>query len=222
MKNLSSIVNYEVLLFDIHSKRNPLNKTNALKEFLHYIKFNGNTGPISFSYASGSETIHPHKSIKENFILDAVSSSVIKNKEDNFREKMKVLRNQKINTLIESLEPIERNCSQYDTESIATISIVKAMLSESDFLFLVNPDEVKTPEVLNLIKECLRFEVETNGRRIFIMSSYPEKWLDLTTSIVQKNKYFQFTKKENAMCTLKKKETIIHSIQNFALYKKAS
>jgi hypothetical protein len=222
MRNLYSIPDYEVLLFDINSRKNPLTLVNPLKEFIQYIKFNGWNGPISFSYASGVETILPQKSIKENFMLDAISSSLIRNKEDNFREKMKELKNKKINTLINYLDPIDRYCTQYDKESIFIISIVKAMLSNSEFLFLVNPDEVRSPKAFNLIKESIRYEVEQNGKKVFIISQFPEKWLDLSTGIVERNSSFQFTKKENFMCKLKAKETVIHPIERFSLYKKIS
>jgi len=79
MTAISKISPKQIYLFEDQQDRA---NQNSLKEFIYYLRFNGKKGIIDFSYASSVESIHPALSIKENFILDAVPTSLIKNKDD--------------------------------------------------------------------------------------------------------------------------------------------
>ncbi len=206
---------HQVYLFDLKDQ------PNSLKEFLYFLKSKGVRGVIDFSLSTGRDTIHPNISLKDNFILDSVPTSLIKNKEDNLRLRLSELKNKKINQLIELVEPIETSALAYDDELTAVASIIKSLLSESKYLFLVNPEKSIRHEYFEIIKEALLFEVKENNRSVFITSTCNEKWLDLATNIVTKNNNFQFDVAYNNLNTLVTQDPIDTS-SAFQLVKKAS
>lgn len=217
-------------------------KQNSLKEFIYFLRFNGVKGIIDFSYAAAQETIHPTLSIKDNFILDSVPTSLIKNKEDNLNERISKLNNKLLIELINKLGAIDRKADQLTKEEQKLSSIVKALLSSSEYVFLEMPESGLGPFTLKKLKECLLFEVETNERTIFIHAKNNNSWLDITSEIVtkQKNGKYQHSKnpllinhqknqknqnsdiKDTNINNVHKLPTPNESTYNFTLFKKVS
>lgn len=161
-------------------------KQNSLKEFIYFLRFFGSKGVIDFSYASAFESTHPKLSIKDNFILDSVPTSLIKNKEDNLKERINKLNNKVLIDLINDLESIDRKTSQLNLEEQKLCSIVKSLLSSSEYIFLESPDLGLSQKTLKKIKKSLLFEVEHNNRIVFIHAKNNNSWLDIATNIVTK------------------------------------
>jgi hypothetical protein len=220
MTNLRKIIYQEVYLFD--DSINEKKFKNSLKEFIYYIRFTGIKGVIDFAYSSNMDTIHPSLSIKDNFILDSVPTSLIKNKEDNFRYRLKEIENKPLVNLITTLEPIERKASELDLEQIKLASILKSLLAQTDYVFLECPDENLSIENLNKIKECLEYEVKINNRKVFIKPYNNDAWIDLATDIVTKNQKQEYVKSQNLLSQLFETKVDVKPNYNFTLAKKAS
>lgn len=199
---------------------------NSLKEFIYFLRFNGIKGIIDFSYAASNETIHPSLSIKDNFILDSVPTSLIKNKEDNLKERIKKLNNKLLIELIDRLGKIDRKVCQLTKEEQKLCSIVKALLSSSEFIFLEKPEQGLGPYILKKLKKCLMFEVENNKRIIFIHASNNNSWLDIATEIVTKQSSGEYQYAKNPLINrteqLKEFPREIKPTYNFTLLKKVS
>ncbi len=65
-------------------------------------------GRIDFSLAGNLESLHANLSIKENYILDSVPTSLIKDKDDNFSITARNLKNQHLKDLIETTSCLNR------------------------------------------------------------------------------------------------------------------
>lgn len=221
--------NFNILLFDSSTKSY---QQNSLKEFIYYLKFLGKKGIIDFSYASANESIHPELSIKENFILDSVPTSLIKDKEDNLNQTISELENQYLIQLIEKLNCINRKTKELSICEKKLCSIVKSMLSNSEYIFLEAPEQYLDSEILKLIKKCLLYEVEHNKRIVFIKPNSRISWLDIATDIVSKDENNCYVKKQNPLnvkqspvLKLEKKvveKPIKQNVYSFTLMKKAS
>lgn len=198
------------------------NFKNSLKEFIYYLRYTGIKGVIDFSFSSNSDTIHPKLSIKDNFILDSVPKSLIKNKEDNFRFRLTELSNSVLAELIENLEPIERTISELNCEEIKLASIIKSLLSHSEYLFLEYPDQYLSTKNLKLIKEALKYEVNTNNRKVFLKPFNNDAWIDIATDIITKNEKKEYIKSQNPLSSLNNKEESFKPTFNFTLHNKAS
>lgn len=220
---------FQIYLFDTESSGY---QQNSLKEFIYYLKFMGKRGIIDFSYAAASESIHPGLSIKENFILDSVPTSLIKDKEDNLNQTISDLSNKHLIELIEDLNCINRKANELTKEEKKLSSIVKTLLSKSDYIFLEAPEKDLPYEILLKVKKCLLYEVEHHKRCVFIKANTQHSWLDIATDIVSKDKYNQFIKKKNPLnvkqspvIKIEKKipeKVISKNIYSFTLMKKAS
>ena len=186
------VINKKIYLFELKANK------NDLKEFIYFLKFKGSTGVIDFTYSGGLHSFHKDTTLKDNFIIDSVPKSLIKNKDDNFRARIKKLKNKSINNLISYLEPIERPIFKFSDEELLLASIVKSLLSESQYIFLSFPEMGLSHNIVEQIKKSIDFEATHNNRSIFINSKHTLKWLELSTIFVKKDSDGSFleTKKE--------------------------
>lgn len=220
MTIVRKIIYQQIFLFDDSFQEKKF--SNSLKEFIYYLRYTGTKGVIDFSYASDADSIHPKLSIKDNFILDSVPTSLIIDKEDNLRLRLSELSNQVLATLIEQLEPIERVANELTTEEVKMASILKSLLSNSEYIFLEYPDRSLSANSLSLIKECILFEVKNNNRKVFIRPYNNDVWIDMATDIVTKNQQQEYKKAPNVLSQLHEKKKEFKPTFNFHLTNKAS
>lgn len=220
MRNIKSIAPKQIFLFDDSYTENRFN--NSLKEFIYYLRFNNIKGVIDFTYASHSDSIHPQLSIKDNFLLDSVPTSLIKEKEDNLQYNIDMLDNEVLVELIASLQPLDRISQELTREEIKVASIVKALLAKTRYIFLEEPDSDLSLSMLKKVKECLKHEVIDNGRVVFLKAGNNDAWLDIATDIITRNKSREYEKNANMLCEIaRNKEKDSQSIYSFSFSKKA-
>ncbi|MEX0798370.1 MAG: hypothetical protein WD025_02950, partial [Bacteriovoracaceae bacterium] len=128
----------EIFLFD--GLNTGVFQRNILKEFIYYLKFTGKKGMINFSFSGNEESFHPRLTIKENYILDSVPTSLIKDKEDNFQMTAQNLGNEHLKQLIKETECVNRVVKDLSPEEKKLVGIVKALLSQSEYVFMDRPD----------------------------------------------------------------------------------
>lgn len=174
-----------IYVFDTHSK--PFQASNCLKEFLYYLKYSGVTGVIDFSYSNSTDSLHHHLSIKENLILDSVPTSLIKNNELNLVELIQQSENTALLRLIETLSDLDKKVSALDIKTLKVTSLVKAILSKSEYLFLVDPQQYLDTKSSKLVKQCLLYEAEHSHRKIFLGNCISDYWLDISNHVISKD-----------------------------------
>lgn len=221
MTNLRKISNRQIYLFDDANRKQKFN--NSLKEFIYYLRYNKAKGVIDFTYSSHSDSIHPQLSLKDNFLLDSVPTSLIKEKEDNLNHNIEMLNNETLVELIEFLKPLERIAQDLTHEEIKVASIVKSLLAKSQYIFLEEPDRDLSLELLNKVKRCLTYEVVENSRAVFLKAHNNDSWLDVATDIITRNTNKEYEKSGNLLCELNQRseQTKIHENVVYLPLKKA-
>ncbi|MCO4755836.1 MAG: hypothetical protein KC478_15250, partial [Bacteriovoracaceae bacterium] len=192
MTELKILHSPEIYLFET-KQVNPFS-TNVLKDFIYYLKYTGKKGLINFSFSGNLESAHSNLSIKENYILDAVPTSLIKDKEDNFQMTSDNLENIHLKELIKATDCINRLVKDLSCVEKKLVGIVKALLSESEYVFMDAPDKYIDNELLSTVKAALEYESTHNQRTVLISPYKKEKWLDVATHWVIKdsdNKYIK-------------------------------
>ena len=212
----------EILIFDATCPERA--RLNVLKEFISYLKFSGMRSKIDFSFSGHEESAHAALTIKENYMLDSVPTSLIKDREDNFQTTAENLANEHLKKLIEATQCVDRLMSELSVEDKKLVSIVKALLSQSEYLFMDKPDMYLSAELLEKVKLALLFEAKENNRKILIRPAQREKWLDLATHIVAKDDLNRFNSAPNPLCETQH-DRVKHipraSVYQFELIKKA-
>lgn len=220
MNNIKSIAPNQIFLFDDSFTGNRFN--NSLKEFIYYLRFNKIKGVIDFTYAAHSDSIHPQLSIKDNFLLDSVPTSLIKEKEDNLQHNIDMLNNETLVELIGSLQPLDRISKELSQEEVKLASIVKALLAKTKYIFLEKPDMDLSLEMINKVKECLKHEVIENNRVVFLKAGNNDAWLDIATDIVTRNENKEYQKNPNMLCEIATRRSVEKETSySFGLLKKA-
>lgn len=185
-----------ICFFDLKSS---LVHKNALKEFIYFLRYQGKSGVIDFSFANSNGSVLPNLSLKDNFILDAISTSLIKNQDANLRQKIESLSNTYLSELIDSLYPLERMVSELKKSEIKLTAFAKSLLSSSEYIFLCNPDEGHDLQTIELMKNAISHEVKFSNRTIFISSPNKEIWLDIVTDIIHKDSKHQYIVSDNIL-----------------------
>lgn len=220
MRNIRSITRKEIFLFDDNNKNHHFN--NSLKEFIYYLRFNNIKGVIDFTYSSHSDSIHPQLSIKDNFLLDSIPTSLIKEKEDNLKHNIELLNNETLVELIKFLYPLDRISQDLTREEIKIASVVKALMAHTKYIFLEKPDKDLSLEMLNKVKDCLKHEVINNNRIVFLKADNNDSWLDIATDIISRNESKEYEKFSNRLCEINNQNTTEFTpTYNFSFSKKA-
>ena len=198
MGTITKLIPYEIVLFAGDEAQAPF-VANPLKDFLYYLKFFGKKGMINFSFAAAEESFHPNLSVKDNYILDSSHISVIQEKEKHFFSTAESLLNQHLKQLVSCTECLERLAKDLSKEEKKLVGIVKAILSQSDYIFLERPELFMPSQWLKVVKDALTHEARENGRTVFIQAENQEAWLDVATHIARRNERGEYVKLANRL-----------------------
>jgi hypothetical protein len=196
--------------------------SNPLKDFIYYLKSHGAKGVIDFSYSDKIDSLHPKLTIKENLILDAIPKSFIRDNLNNFDEIINALENKHLKILIELMGDLDTPVELITKQNIKIASLVKSLLSEHEYLFLVNPDEFQSISIIQIIKDSISFEVENNYKTVLIKSVKKELWFDVATHFITKSKDHSYNKTKNPLLKIGKISSTYTPTYDFKLLKKVS
>lgn len=161
-------------------------KTNPLKDYLYFLKFNGARGVIDFSYSNACDTLHTSLTIKENFALEAIPLSLIKDTENNLNEFLKEQKNPHLHELIDYLGCMNKTIKELTSDKVKLVTLIKALLSGSEYVFLKEPESQFDGKILNALKRSISHEAITNSRKFFITPVNVENWVDISTHFIKK------------------------------------
>lgn len=171
-----------IYLFDYTNK----SSINPLKEFINFLKGYQGKKSIDFCYSCEKDSLHQNLNIKDNFILDAVPKSLIRDGEDNLKQYIKSLKNPYLKELVTNLGDLSPLVSKLNKDQLKMTSIIKALLSQSEYIFLLEPDQNMPESLLALVKRAMQFEVYQGHRKIIIKSENHHVWLDISGHIISK------------------------------------
>lgn len=195
---------------------------NTLKEFLYFLKFIGHNR-IDFSYSAATNALHQNLSIKENYILDAIPKSLIKDNENNVQDFLGKLDNPFLKELIAELGDLTKAVSSLSSSELKLASFTKTILSSSQFILFEAPEKGLIKSELNLVKKCIEFEAIEKSRIVLIKSSQQILWPEIITHIVSKDENQNFLSSKNPLFeTQKKTKTISDQKVRSLVVKKAS
>src|SRR5690554_7965836 len=123
----------QILLFSTEGQ------SNSLKEFICYLKCSRREQRFNFAFSGDRESLHQGLSIKENYLLDSVPSSLIISRDDNFALTTANLANPYLKDMIMATERIDRAIESLSPCEAKLVSIAKALLAKSEYIFLERP-----------------------------------------------------------------------------------
>lgn len=171
----------KILLFDFLRQDN---SPNALKIFMQFVKIYEQKD-YTFVYANHLDSLHPKMTIKENLLLDSLPSSIMKKTNLTISEFIYDLQNIHIKDLIAKLSNLNQNVGQLTDKEIKIVSLIKAIIAQTDFLFINKPDEFLDTEELEIVKKAVAFESHQNQRTIFISPHQNFLWPDIVNYIIK-------------------------------------
>jgi ABC-type sugar transport system ATPase subunit len=216
MTTLRRISYQNICLFDDTDRQS----SNPLKDFIFYLKSTGITGLIDFAYSNYLDSLHPKISIKDNLILDAIPKSLIKDNLNNFKQVVSEVKNPYLQNLIHGIGDINTNIKDASPETIKLTSLVKALLSEHEYIFLVNPNEYLSDKYIKVVKSCIKYEVENNLKTVFIKADVKELWCDISTHFITRDKDHFYNKSKNPLHNKTQIKTQYEPTYDFTLIKK--
>lgn len=196
MDNLTLLKRSDIILFD----PTPKNKyQNNLKNLIYFLKTKGHQGTIDFSHSDGVNSLHPNLSIKENFILDSIPTSLIRDNEKNLYEFLNQITNPYLKTLIEHVGDLDKEVAKLEKPLIGLTAFIKVLISPSENLFLIKPEDEQCHKSINLMKKAINFECQNKSRNFYIHSQKEEVWIDLISKIVFRDSLGQYVETINQL-----------------------
>jgi ABC-type multidrug transport system ATPase subunit len=176
----------DILLFN-NVKSSDFEEPNGLKKFTNLIKFTTKKKTFKFSFSNGSGSLHKNITIRENLDLEAIPTSISLNDKLQTKEIIANISNPHLQKMISRICPLERLPAQLNPEEFKLASLVKGILSQTDYLFLDSPDRSLSATNLELVKKCLQYEAN-NRQRIIIISPINEShWIDIANKVITKS-----------------------------------
>jgi ABC-type lipoprotein export system ATPase subunit len=191
MANINSLNNTEIYLVDQTNSGN----SNNLKLFTNIVKYFQKKRNVDFSYANGPSTLHHQITMRENLDLDALPTSISLNDKLKTKEIISSISNIHLKKLITRICPLERYPSQLTDEELKLTSIVKAILSKTQFILLDLPEKHLSQSNINLLKKCLLFETGKRDRTVLMTTENENHWIDIINKVIKQTvqKKFQVT-----------------------------
>jgi len=154
-------------------------------------------------------------------MLDSIPASLIRNDESNLNEFLNTIKNPYLVDLVEKLGLLSQKVSTLSPEKIKLTSIIKSLISASEYVILIKPEDYQTSKTINTLIKCIEFETKHNLKNIFIAPKNFDIWLATTTCIISKcQKTHQYIETKNP---LNESNQSFKPTYNFSLsYKKAS
>lgn len=169
----------------------------AINEFLAYLKYCRVMGPYKFSFVGPGENLIPDLTLKQNIMIDYTNASLSEDKEIHFKSKLKERPNIYLEALYHKILNINDIPANATKEELKLVGLIKALISESPFIFLENPELDLAEDTFKLFQDALKIQIELSGQNVFIQTYQIEKWSNLVDKVVSRNKDYSFNTKDH-------------------------
>jgi ABC-type thiamine transport system ATPase subunit len=172
-------------------------QTNSLKLYLNILKQNKIDFNMKFSHCNAMTTLHRDITLRENFDLESLPSSITVRAVDETIKILSKIKNPHLKKMLSRITPLERRPGQLNHEEFILSSLCKSILKDSPYLFIDYPEDKLTHTNLKLVKDCLRYECQERGRTIMIGTNNIDNWLDISQGIISRTPDCKFNYLEN-------------------------
>lgn len=173
-------------IFLWQNKELPVGPQCQLKYFLNFVKFLDLKRWTDFAYVPEESDLLPNLTLKENLFLEAIPPSLSLSKEFQLREFLQKTGNEYLLQIFKMISHPDYYPSQVDLHEKKLICLLRALLKESEFLFLEEPSLhlKENAEEISLIKLALSHESKKRNRVVIISMKKWEVWADLITKVI--------------------------------------
>ncbi len=178
---ISALTSPCFLLFDSKAS----NRFCILNEYIKLLKCSKLSTPLNFSFISEESSLIDNISINENILLQVPQNSDSISSED-FESLMARQKNKFIAKLLELIPNLHWIPEHLNEEGKKVISIVNAILKNSPTIFIHGPETHLTSETLEIFKNALQFEAETNNKTVVLSTIHTNIWDGLINKTIQK------------------------------------
>lgn len=210
MKETAYTKNYATFLF---KKDENTYRSSYLSEFMAFIKAQGIAQPFSFSYVGDETNLVPSLTLNENILMDFSPHSLTNEKIYQFEDFLNLKQNVYIKKLYDKLTERDIEAVNCTPEMKKIASLIKALISETEYIFLENPERNLTENIRILFHKALKSHLEHKEINAFIYTSNEEAWLSQSSFTVTRNKHFQFHI-ESIIVKAENEEAVDEAVEN--------
>ena len=185
--------NFEIYLFTDNEHENNFSKLN---EFISFLKFNRVALPYRFAYVCRSDGLMPELTLNENILMDFSPDSLTTAREFQFQEFLNEQPNKDLEKLYQKLSFPHELPDHSNAQMKKIASLIKALISESNFIFLEEPEKDLDPECTQLFISALKDHIARHKLNVFIFSNQTKLWMNHSHQHVTREENFSFTTNE--------------------------
>jgi ABC-type lipoprotein export system ATPase subunit len=149
-------------------------------------------GPYKFSYVGKQGNLIPELTLKQNLLLDYTGESLSEEKEVHFKKNLKELPNVQMETIYNMIIALSEFPKNATSEEIKLISLLKALLSNSPYIFLECPEEELSEKSFHKFQEALFNQIQTSKQTVFLITKKENNWSKYISKIITRNKDLTF------------------------------
>jgi ABC-type lipoprotein export system ATPase subunit len=181
---------FEIYLFTDIGHENNFSKLN---EFLSFLKFNKVNLPYKFSYVCRSDGLIPEMTLNENILMDFSPDSLTAARGFQFQEFLKEQPNKDLERLYQTLTLPHELPEHSNAQMRKVTSLIKALISEAQFIFLEEPEKDLDEESTQLFIEALKDHIARHKQNVFIYTNQLNLWKDHGHQLVIREKDYSFS-----------------------------
>jgi ABC-type multidrug transport system ATPase subunit len=167
--------------------------SSYLSEFIAFIKSQHSATPVNFSYVGDETNLMPKLTLNQNILMNFSPISLTNEKVKQFEDYLTHNQNAYIKKLYDKLIDRDIVTQNAGPEMKKLTSLIKALITESDYIFLENPENDLSENIRILFNKALETHIQLKNIKTFIYSSTGEEsWKPYCMYTVSRNKYFQF------------------------------
>ncbi len=168
-------------------------QSSYLSEFIAFIKSKKISSTFSFAYVGHETNLIPHLTLNENILMNFIPHSLTTDKLNQFEEFLSSENNYYLKKLYDKIIDKELLACHSTPETQKLTSLVKALTSDADYLFLENPERYLSENIRILFNKALQVHLKTREiSAFFFCNANEELWKPQCSFTVSRNKYFQF------------------------------
>lgn len=165
---------------------------NKLKTYIFFLKYMRIDFNMKFSHSNHLTSLHPKINLWDNMDLESLPKSISQIKQNESEKLLKSIHNPHLKKMLSRIFPLERMPDQLTQEERALACLCKSILKDAQFLFIDLPDQYLCSANLQLLKDCLDYEITHRNRIVLLNPNDQEKWSELRVEQVFKNECGKF------------------------------
>jgi ABC-type sugar transport system ATPase subunit len=165
----------------------------CLSSFVNYMNLIYKKKTLNFSYASKDGSLIKNISLINNMLLEVETNPFVKIDENYLYNILIKKENDPLLLLYRRIKKPMSRPSSISKEVYKLTSLIRAIIKDSDILFLDSPEEHLSQKAIALLKNAIYVEAKRNKKIVFIKTDKQPIWYSIMNKTLIKNemnKYF--------------------------------